>query len=64
MRLSRDPAPARFKSLGIERAQRVLSGLHGRFGIGEVELSLPVRSLRGGKFLLRSPQLRKWCRTV
>jgi len=55
--LSGDSVPARFDPLGVERAHRIVSGLHGCLGVREVELGLPVRSLGVSKCGLCQAQL-------
>ena len=57
MPLSGDLVATGLNPPGIQRVHHVVSGLHGRLGIREVELGLPVRSFGGGKRLLRQPQL-------
>ncbi len=57
--LSGDLVPARFYPLGVERAQPVGGRLHSPLGVRQLELGLPVGSLRGGELLLRLAQVRR-----
>jgi hypothetical protein len=51
MPLSGDLVPPSFYPPGVKSAQHVVGRLHGRFGVSELELRLPVRSFGAGKVL-------------